>query len=259
MINSKNYQNLARALKEEGIDNPELEARWLVKYSKPSLLDENLKRRLNFEPLAKILGSKGFYKHEFITTKDTLDPRADSEVLLYDAFEIFKDKNKDLKVIDVCSGTGCLGLSFCFEYPNSNLTLLDISDKAILVSKQNADNLGLQNRCDFINMDMNYFHDFGFDLCLFNPPYLRSEEMAFLDKETKYDPSLALDGGASGLDFYQNFNEKIIKNGGYLILEIGQNQEMDVEKIMKNKGLSLVKISKDIANINRSMVFVKNL
>lgn len=259
MISLKNLLSLTARLKEAGIDNPELEARWLVKYSRENDLENNINRRINHEPLAKILGTKGFYKYDFITTKDTLDPRCESEVLLSLAFHYFQNRQAEIKVIDICSGTGCLGLSFISEYENAKLVLLDISDKAMRVAEENAKNLGLFSRVDFCVKDMRDFNKTGFDLVLFNPPYLRTEELKTLDADTKYDPIIALDGGENGLCFYQDFNEKILSENGVLILEIGQNQEKDVENIMAKKGLKLAKIEKDIQNINRAMVFVQKI
>ena len=136
----------------------------MLKYSPPSELENNIARRLKREPLAKIIGSKGFYKYEFKTTADTLDPRDDSETLLFLAFERFPDKTAALKVADICSGTGCLGLSFIAEYPASVLTMVDISAKAAAVARDNADAMDLTPRTSFFIGDMDDWQSGAFDL-----------------------------------------------------------------------------------------------
>ena len=230
----------------------------MLKYSLPSELENNITRRLKREPLAKIFGSKGFYKYEFKTTADTLDPRDDSETLLFLAFERFPDKAASLKVADICSGTGCLGLSFIAEYPSAVLTMVDVSAKAMAVARDNADVMGLAQRTSFFVGDMDDWQKEESALLFFNPPYLKTSELECLDADTKYDPEIALDGGEDGLVFYRRFNPEWLAANGCLIAEIGRGQMDDVVAIMQSKGLTHAASRKDIGGTVRALAFIRN-
>ena len=234
---------------------PELEARWLLKYSPALKFEDNVARRIRHEPLAKILESKGFYKYEFKTTKDTLDPRDDSESLLFLAFDRFPDKTLSLKVADICSGTGCLGLSFIAEYPDAVLTMVDVSEKAMAVARDNAAAMNLTARTSFFVGDMNAFQGDAFRLLFFNPPYLQTSELASLDADTAYDPVIALDGGVDGLAFYRRFNPAWLSSDGCLVAEIGVGQKDAVVAIMRDKKMTLVGEKKDAGDICRALLF----
>jgi len=258
MTSSKSLLSLTNRLRDAGIPLPELEARWLLKYSFSSELESNVARRVRHEPLAKILGSKGFYKYEFKTTADTLDPRDDSEALLSLAFQRFPDKAASLKVADICSGTGCLGLSFAAEYPAVVLTMVDVSAKAMAVARDNAAAMGLTVRTSFFTGDMDVFQENGFHLLFFNPPYLRTSELLALDADTAYDPVIALDGGEDGLTFYRRFNAAWLAADGCLIAEIGAEQRDAVVAIMRDKGLFLASEKKDLGGVVRALLFTAN-
>ena len=173
-------------------------------------------------------------------------------------------KNKLTRVLDLGTGSGCILLSVIAELPNAKGVGVDISDKALAVAQTNAEMLGLVSRVEFVRGSW-FDDDLGwnnkFDLIVSNPPYIKSEDINKLEPEVKdYDPMLALDGGADGYRDYKKLAERIpswLKDGGYVLLEVGINQAEDVAQIFQEKGLSLCEIAKDLSGINRCVILKK--
>ena len=230
-----------------------LELDWLTKAAKDETQLQNFIQRANAgEPIAKIIGYKGFWKHEFMVSKDVLDPRPDSETLIEAVLECFPDKQAPLHILDLGTGSGCLIISLLNEYKNADGVAVDISEKALAIAKQNATGLPI----DFIQADMHSLPDnIGkFDIIISNPPYIPSADINQLDNAVKnYDPHLALDGGTDGLDFYRAIAQ--IQLSPALFVEIGQGQENDVISIMQQHGWTHHKSWKDLGSITRVLAF----
>ncbi len=234
---------------------PLLEARWILqKTTNIKKINQILKRRKNSEPLSKILKCKSFWKYDFITNKDVLDPRADSEILIQAVLDLFPEKNAPYQFADIGTGSGCLLLSLLGEYKNAKGFGFDISLKALNTAKKNAKHLNI--KAHFIKRDMRQIDD-SFDFAVSNPPYIPTKDIEKLDKNVLlYDPISALDGGEDGLYYYRILSQKT--NIPVLFLEIGKGQKTAICKIFKKQKWQFVKQYKDYGKIIRVLVFQKN-
>ena len=204
-------------------------------------------------PIDKLFKKSYFYGLQFFVDENVLSPRQDSETLVDSAIKYIK--LMDLKnVLDLCTGSGCLAIAIeknCMV----NLTASDISKSALKIAKLNAKRLSANIR--FVLSDLFENIDEKFDLIISNPPYIPSDVIGSLDREVKdYDPMLALDGGADGLDFYKKIASELsthLTKRGILILEIGYNQCEDVISIFKDYKF-LEKVP-DLNGIDRVLVF----
>lgn len=216
-----------------------------------------IKERKTFKPVSYILGKREFMGLDFKVTEDTLIPRADTEVLVEEAEKIIKSENRKFEIIDMCTGTGAVGISLVRRNENVNALISDVSEKALEVAKFNVKNLGVDDRVEIIKSDL--FEDIktykGFDMIVSNPPYIKRSELKTLMKDVReYEPSIALDGGEDGLDFYRRIADKArkyLKNKGSLLFEIGMTQGEDVKHMLKEYGYSDISVIKDYAGKNR--------
>ena len=228
-----------------------------------------VKKREEGQPVSRILNRRNFWKREFILNEETLDPRPDSEILIETVLEHFSDNTPLLKILDLGSGSGCLGLSLLEEYENASITFVDESKKSLKIVERNSHQFRLKGRLKYINLDwhtddwdtklLNSADKTKFDIIVTNPPYIPSNEIKFLETEVReYDPILALDGGNDGLDAYRSIIPKLknlLKPDGKIFVEIGKGQENLVSKIGLQNGLLSVGYKKDLSNINRVIVF----
>jgi len=218
------------------------------------LLNNYLARRQMKEPIAKIIEKKEFYGINYKTTKDTLDPRPETELII-DLFSYyFKNKNSTLNILDLGCGTGCIGLTILNLYQNTICDFVDISGKALKIAKENAENLNLLKRSNFYKSD--WFSNIysKYDVIVSNPPYISQNYK--LDSETLYDPEIALfaeDNGMSAISYIISNAYNFLKPNGLLFIEIGFDQSEKIKEIKTN--LKLVKFGKDLSNINRVVVF----
>ena len=230
---------------------------------------ENLiEERLAGKPVSRIINKRHFWKMEFKLNEATFDPRPDSETLIYAVLNHFKNKLQTLKILDLGSGTGCLGLSLLDEYQNSKVSFFDASQKSLEIVKNNALNFGLSKRSKFVylnwkenNWDKNLIkieNDTKFDIIISNPPYIPTDDVKKLQKEIKeYDPPMALDGGKDGMDAYKLIIPKLrnlIETNGKIFLEIGKGQENLVSNIGIEHGLKLIELQKDLSGVKRVIV-----
>ena len=262
-MNSELLNQVIKKLIDHNIPSPRLEAKMLITYAKNQSQNiwDLLEQRTNHTPLDKIMGTKGFYKNDFIVDKNVLSPRPDTEVLVEKAIDIIKQN--DLKTaLDLGTGSGAIILSVLGDCPNIKATAIDKSQKALSIAKQNAKNLRLADKVSFKELD--WFSDKiegSFDIILSNPPYIPSKDIQTLEPEVKlHDPLLALDGGDDGLNSYKkiaSISPLILNDKGFILLEIGINQAKDVANIFTNQGLTLISIIKDLSNIERCLVFQK--
>ena len=229
-----------------------------------------IQQRLNGKPVSRIINRRNFWKKEFELNDKTLDPRSDSETLIETVIEQYKEKSQFLKILDLGSGSGCLGLSLLDEYPQSEASFFDISPKSLEMVKKNALNLGLSERSKYINLNWKVDgwdkkliiieKNIKYDVIISNPPYIPTDVIKILKKEVKkYDPFVALNGGKDGLDAYNFILPKlinIIKSSGKIFLEIGKGQENYVIKIATEHGLSLKEYKKDLSGVIRVLIFI---
>ena len=174
-----------------------------------------IQQRLSRKPVSRIINKRSFWKKEFELNNATLDPRSDSETLIESVIEYYPDKLEILKIIDLGSGSGCLGLSILDEYSCSEVSFFDTSKKSLEMVKTNAQNFDLLERSNYINLDWNISdwdkklmkieNNIKFDIVISNPPYIPTNDIKTLKKEVKkYDPYIALHGGKDGLDSYRS-------------------------------------------------------
>lgn len=252
-------------LRDAGVATPELDARLLlcdatglshetyVAESRSTLnaeaatkLDAMIERRLGGEPVSRILGRREFYGREFRIDRHTLDPRPDTETLIEAVLDHVRANNrqdKDLRLIDLGTGTGCILLTLLAELPAAHGIGSDISEAALAVAAENARRLGLSDRASFVVADWFAGVEGTFDVILANPPYIASQAVAALAREVRdHDPLLALDGGADGLDAYRAIAAKaasFLAPGGVIFLEIGADQADAVRAIVRQAGLGV--------------------
>jgi release factor glutamine methyltransferase len=213
-----------------------------------------LKRRSKDEPIAKITQKKEFYGIEYKTSQYTLDPRTETELIIDIFKKYYKNLDENLSILDLGSGTGCIGLTILSIYKNANCEFVDISAKALNVARKNAIFLNLFDRCNFTVS--NWFCNVVecYDVIVSNPPYVSTKFK--LEKETRFDPKISLYSKNDGMEAYEkilpNAHTFLNKNGKFII-EIGFDQK---EKIICLKHqLKLVEIAKDISGICRTCVF----
>ena len=219
-----------------------------------------LVRRNQNEPMAYILGYKHFWKHKFLTNKSVLIPRPDTELVIEETLKYLPiDKSK--KILDVGTGSGCIVLSLIKERPKCTASAIDISIKALNVAKTNAKLHHLENKINFINIDIDKYKSCNYDLIISNPPYINSIELNRLDDDIKFhEPKLALSGGSDGLRDLKKVifkSKKLLKINGKLILEIGCKQKNKCVKILNENKFYINKISKDLSGKDRCIVSTK--
>ncbi len=204
------------------------------------------------EPIQYVLGHWAFIDLDLMVDRRALIPRPETELLAEKAVHYLTERSNP-RVIDIGCGTGCIGLYIKHAIINADVTLCDISEDALALSKENAKMLGLD--VAFIHRDMRKLGDIGdFDLIVSNPPYIGSTDMATLDKNVQdYEPHLALDGGEDGLMYYRALHaiaKNHLKFGCMLAVEVGFNQAPYVAELFK-QSLVDVTIHKDLEGIDR--------
>ena len=224
-------------------------------------IDVAVYRLMQGEPIAYVLGQWDFYGMTLEVTPGVLIPRDDSCAVTELAIKktLFWDTSP--RILDLCTGSGCIGLAIAQQVKDARVTLGDISDEAISVAKRNIKNQKLSGRVSCMKVDaMAAPPAFigKFDLIVSNPPYITANEMEQLDRSVKdYEPSLALYGGEDGLDFYRSIAEKYadaLKPGGYLCFEFGMGQGDDVCKILETNGYTILERTKDYNQIERAVL-----
>ena len=227
-----------------------------------------VKQRQKGKPVSRILNKRNFWKREFMLNQETLDPRPDSEILIEAVLEHFPNKSQLLKILDLGSGTGCLGLSLSEEYEYSQISFADVSKKSLEIVEKNSHQFRSKARLKYINLDwctydwdvqlLNFEQKEKFDVIISNPPYIPSNEIKFLETEVKdYDPTLALDGGNDGLSAYRSIIpslKNLVKSDGKIFFEIGKGQENIVSQIALQHGLISIDCKRDLSNIIRVII-----
>lgn len=266
---SELYLEIKRRFRDAGLESPELDTKRLISFAlgcapedvllKPdtpvhanAVLDDAVTRRLAHEPVSKITGTRGFYGLEFEVTKDVLDPRADTETLV-DAAR--KGMKPDARILDICTGTGCIPLALLSASPLASALAVDVSAAALDVARRNAVRLELADRIMFRESNWLENVEGTFDVITCNPPYIPSADIATLDADVRlHDPLLALDGGADGLMPYRILFPQIrnfLAAGGKACFEFGAGQAADVTRLAADCGLQVGDVLRDLGGIER--------
>lgn len=231
----------------------------LTKYTQPlnQFQQDNItaiiKQRLIRYPLQYIIGKWNFFGREFYVGPGVLIPRSDTETLI----DVCKDALKNIEnpcVLDLCAGSGCIGITIKGECPKADVTLVEKYDEALNYTVKNA----LHNNADvkIVKGDVLCAEgaDGFYNLIVSNPPYINADDMKTLQPEVKFEPDTALDGGDDGLMFYRHIAKEYKKHlteGGILAFEVGINQAQDVAKIMEQNGFVNISTRKDYSDIDR--------
>lgn len=221
-------------------------------------MNEMVNRRVSGEPVAYITGQWEFYGLPLVITEDVLIPRDDTEVLVNQAIELLKAKGPNTRVLDLCCGSGCVGLSIAHTIRGARIVMADISERALAVSRANSLMNNLTKNVTCLKADA--LDDppmiFGrFDLIVCNPPYIPTKDVPQLDASVKdYEPRAALDGGEDGLDFFQEIAKRwkaVLKSGGIMMFECGAGQSGSIADILRANGFTDIKRYKDTLEIER--------
>ena len=189
-------------------------------------------------PIAYIVGEQAFYGEMYKVTPDTLIPRPDTEHVVE---HIIKNLPNGGRLLDLCTGSGCIAISSLCHTKNTTATLVDISEGAVSVAKENLQKNGVENRGTVICADVNQIDLFDqvYDVISSNPPYVKTHVVKTLEKECSFEPYIAFDGGVDGMDFYKLILDRFANNlspKGCFIFEIGYDQREDIISVCKEKG-----------------------
>ncbi len=270
------YLDIRRQLRESGVEAATMEARELVCFgtgkSREELIRDSrlyasperegqvrqlVERRMAGEPVAYLIGEWEFYGLPLDISRDVLIPRSDTEVLAGQAIAYIQALG-ECRVLDLCAGSGCIGLAIASQAPSARVVLGEIDDSALKICRQNIRRNGLSSRVMPVQMDAleKPARSLGeFQCIVSNPPYIPTADIAGLEKSVRaYEPRLALDGGTDGLDFYrsiiQNWREALVP-GGRLYFEVGAGQADAVLRLMRSQGFGDIQIVKDHHKIPR--------
>ena len=209
-----------------------------------------LEQRAVHVPLQHLLGYQDFMGLRFQVNGHVLIPRQDTEILVEEAMRYLHD---GMRILDLCTGSGCILLSLLHYSNDCEGTGVDISKEALQVAAQNAEALGI--KADFLESDLYEKVTGKFDLLVSNPPYIEREVIPTLMEEVReYDPYIALDGGEDGLDFYRRIiggAQDYLNRGGQIFLEIGSEQAQAVSELLREAGFKEIDVCKDFAGLDR--------
>ena len=224
---------------------------------------ENINKIVKGVPLQYITNKQEFMNLEFYVDENVLIPQPDTEILVESVLEICNNikKNTKIKILDLCTGSGAIAIALNYELNKRNIhteiIASDISDNALRVAKKN--NVKNNTKVKFIHSDLfENIKDNDFDIIVSNPPYIKKDVIPTLSEQVRNEPIIALDGGNDGLDFYKKIIEqarKYIKNEGYLCLEIGYDQKIEVLTLLnKFEEYRKTKTIKDLSNNDRCII-----
>lgn len=267
---AKLYQIGKEQLQKAGITDAELDARLLLEFichtdrnalyahGDQEIEDEKIhdflqliEKRAVHVPLQHLTGEQNFMGLDFLVNEHVLIPRQDTEILVE---EIMRDLHDGIRILDMCTGSGCILLSLLHYSNDCSGVGVDVSEDALAVARQNADRLA-EKQAVFIQSDLFEKVEGSFDLIVSNPPYIRSQEIAGLMPEVReHEPHLALDGKDDGLHFYREIIKGAmshLKRGGQLFFEIGYDQGEAVQALLAANGYTEIAVVKDYAGLDR--------
>ena len=271
------YLDVRQKLKAAGVEAAQLEARELVCFAAgknreqffrdmslyasdevEAKVEDLMNRRLAGEPVAYLIGEWEFYGLPLDISREVLIPRADTEVLAEQAILAARAAGEGARVLDLCAGSGCVGLAVAANAPNCRAVLADVSEEALKICRQNIRRNDLNARVTCVQADARQPPPamlWDFDVIACNPPYIPTGDIDGLDPSVRdYEPRLALDGGDDGLDFYRDIAEKwrtALRLGGVLLFEVGIGQASGVEQILSRCGYEDIETFQDTGGIWR--------
>ena len=212
------------------------------------------------KPIAYLTKKKFFWKYEFEINDKVLIPRPDTEIIIEQVLNLYKNKN-NIIFLDIGVGSGCILLSILKERKDFKATGIDISKDALKLCNTNAYKLGVKNRISLFKSNIDKFSRGKYDLIISNPPYIKKLDLKYLDRDViNFEPRLALDGGLEGLSEIRKViakSSELIKKKGKLILEIAFDQKKEVIKLLKDKGFYIDNIVQDFAKNDRCIISTK--
>jgi release factor glutamine methyltransferase len=269
---------LTDAFRRAGLDSPELDARLLIGHAlgldhtglvieanrslggeEAATLVAITARRIQREPVARIIGSKEFWGLALRISKSTLVPRPETETVVEAALAAIDEggpRSRALRIADLGTGSGALVVALLTELPNATGIATDISADALVTARDNARRLGLHARTHFVACDFGAGLARSFDLVVSNPPYIMSGDIAGLAPEVRHDPRRALDGGGDGFAAYRAIAGQaagLLKPEGHLVVELGMGQEASVAALFRAAGLAPRPSHADLAGIPRAL------
>ena len=264
----------------KGFDNPRLEIEIFLQYilncekinlyidfekefshSNLKKLKEVIKRRTKKEPIQYIIGKASFYGRDFKVNENVLIPRPETEIIINVSIEFLSTKINPY-IVDVGTGSGCIGITLAKEFPSAQVIAIDYSESILDIARENAKSVGAKNiefiKFDFLKENFNYLAD----LIVSNPPYISWKEMSSLMVDVKeYEPHIALSDKMDGLEFYRVFSNKlndIIKDEGSLIVEVGNGDHpLKVKRLFEESGHDIVEMIKDYNKDIRVLKVIK--
>ncbi len=275
------YNSTKKKLEAAGIEDYVFEAKQIIKHitgfsatqilanynNKLTTFQQNnltaiMRQREIRYPLQYIFGEWDFYGRSFYVGPGVLVPRADTETVVEEALGFLK-KRKGGRVLDLCAGSGCIGITLAAECPESRVFMIEKYDEALRYAIKNIERNQLSNvaalKGDVLAGEG--ANKENFDLIISNPPYIPQNEMSIISPETKFEPESALIAGDNGLEFYKaitNNYEDSLKTGGMLCFEVGINESSAVAEILEKAGFSNITIKKDLNGIERAVSGFKN-
>lgn len=228
-----------------------------VDINKENEYKEYIEKIIKGKPVQYITNNQEFMKLNFYVDENVLIPQPDTEILVEEVIKSI-DIKENIEILDMCTGSGCIGISLAKNIENTKVTLVDISKEAIEIAKKNAIQNGVENKVTFIQSDMFENVKGKFDIIVSNPPYIKTDIIQTLDKQVQNEPHIALDGGEDGLDFYKiliNEAHKYLKKDGKIFLEIGYDQKQEVESLAKqSKHYKKIETIKDLSQNDRVII-----
>lgn len=215
---------------------------------------EAISERSEHIPLQYITGRQQFMDFEFIVNEDVLIPRPETELLVEKVTSYIKERY--VKVLDMCTGSGCIAVSIDRMCANADVTAVDISEKALKVAGEN--NVNNQGRVTFVQSDLFENINETYDVIVSNPPYIPTSDIDTLMEEVReHEPHLALDGSADGLKFYREICTNAVNylnKNGKIFLEIGYDQGQTVPELLRENGFSDIQVLKDLSGNDRMVI-----
>lgn len=215
-------------------------------------IDAIAARRAAGEPLSRIVGLRNFYGRDFVLGPETLDPRADTEIVVEAAIDRLRDRklrNPAPRILDIGTGTGCIAITLCLEVDGVHGVALDISNAAVEIARRNAEAHGVSRKLDILAADGPALIEGPFDLVISNPPYIPSGDIGRLDANVRdHDPRRALDGGADGLAFYRAWIPEIARRfpAADVVFEVGAGQADGVAALLSRDFAGKIQMRRDL-------------
>lgn len=256
-----NEEQIRQRLEAAGIENARFEARLLVESLAEKALLAAVEKRCGGYPLQYILGEWDFYRETYEVSEDCLIPRADTELLVEKSASMLPS---GARLLDLCTGSGCVAISTLCARPDATAVGVDLFDRTLALAKRNAERNKVADRLTLMRADVlqappTELKPCSFDVIVSNPPYIRADVIPTLQKEVQYEPEAALCGGEDGLDFYRSILDQwmcLLKNDGFILLEIGYDQGEALIDLGQKKGLT-VSVFADLGGNDRVVMMQK--